>query len=80
MKNVEAWIRDRLSVDYVKSQIMETTYGNRSTFIAALDPRVVVVWYLLFAILPWLFFNKTTLIGLALLTAAVAALARLTIC
>jgi energy-coupling factor transport system permease protein len=78
MKNLVASIREKISVEYVKSQILETTYGNRETLIAEFDPRILLAWYLAFAILPWLFFNRTILFGVVLLTASVAALSRVT--
>jgi energy-coupling factor transport system permease protein len=69
-------IREKLSVEYVKTEILKTAYGNRETIIARLDPRVLLVWYIVFALVPWFFYNKTTLIGFCVLTAAVTALTR----
>lgn len=65
-------IKNKLSVEYVKTEILRTAYGNRETLVARLDPRVMVIWYLIFAIIPWFYFNKTILIGLCLLVGAVA--------
>ena len=70
------WFRDKISVEYIKTQILETAYGNRDTFMARLDPRVLVIWYAVFALLPWLFFNRTILIGICLLIASAAVLSK----
>jgi energy-coupling factor transport system permease protein len=43
---------------------------------ARLDPRVLVIWYAVFALLPWLFFNRTILIGICLLIASAAVLSK----
>jgi energy-coupling factor transport system permease protein len=76
MRNLLLSIKEKLSVEYVKSQIIETAYGNRESFIARLDPRILFAWHLAFSILPWMFFNRSILIGIVLLTATVAALSQ----
>ncbi|GAB6100504.1 energy-coupling factor transporter transmembrane component T [Halanaerocella petrolearia] len=67
---------DKLSVERLKMALMETAYGNQDTFLAKLDPRVLIVWYLMFAILPWFFFNKTILAGLLLFMIVMAIVAK----
>lgn len=69
-------IREKISVEYVKTEIQKTIYGNNTTFLAQLDPRVLIAWYLVFAILPWFFYNRTILIGICVLLATVAAFSR----
>jgi energy-coupling factor transport system permease protein len=69
-------IRKRISVEYVKTEILKTAYGNRDTIIAKLDPRVLLIWYVVFALAPWFFYNRTILIGFCVLTAVVTALSR----
>lgn len=65
-------VRERLSVDYIKHEILKTVYGDNRRFISSLDPRTLILWYLVFAIVPWFFFNKTILIGMTLIVAVVA--------
>ena len=76
MSRVGEWFREKISVEYIKTQILETAYGNRDTFMARLDPRVLVIWYFVFALLPWFFFNRTILIGMCVLIASAAILSR----
>lgn len=71
-----ASLREKLSVEFIKMQIMRTAYGNRGTFVARLDPRILLVWYLVFALIPWFFYNRTILFGLCAIIAVVAALGR----
>ncbi|NUM45094.1 MAG: energy-coupling factor transporter transmembrane protein EcfT [Anaerolineales bacterium] len=68
--------REKFSVEYVKREILRTTYGNRETFLAQLDPRVLLLWYLVFALLPWFFYNRTILLGLCLMLLGMALLTR----
>ena len=39
-------ILDKLSIDFLRSQVLKNAYGNNDTVIAAMDPRVLIVWYL----------------------------------
>jgi energy-coupling factor transport system permease protein len=57
---------DKISVETIKIELMKTAYGTEDTFLSRLDSRILILWYLIFAILPWLFFNKTIIIGLLL--------------
>lgn len=67
---------DKLSVERLKIALMKTAYGNQNTFLAKLDPRALIVWYLMFAILPWFFFNKIILFGLLLFMIIMAIVAK----
>ena len=67
---------DKLSVERLKMALMKTAYGNQDTFLAKLDPRALIIWYLIFAILPWFFFNKTILSGLLLFMIGMAVVAK----
>jgi len=69
-------VREKISVEYIKTEIQRTVYGNRETFLAQLDPRVLITWYVVFALLPWFFYNRTILIGICLMLAAIAWLSR----
>lgn len=41
-------VMDKVSIDYLRNQVLKNAYGNDDTPIAALDPRVLIVWYLFF--------------------------------
>lgn len=69
-------MKEKISVEYVKREIIKSAYGNRQTFMAALDPRILLIWYLVFAIVPWFIYNHPALIGILLLVGVVAATAR----
>ncbi len=44
---------DRFSMNFLKDQVLKNAYGNNDTVIAALDPRILIVWYLFFGLVPW---------------------------
>ena len=69
-------MREKISVEYVKTEIQRTIYGNEKTFLSRIDPRVLMIWYLVFAIVPWLFFNRTILIGMCLVLIVLAFVSR----
>lgn len=68
--------RDVLSVEWVKLELLRTAYATRGGLLSRRDPRVVIVWYLVFAIVPWLTFNITTLAILFTVTATAVVLSR----
>lgn len=55
---------DRLSVEQVKIELLNTAYGNDQTFLAKLDPRSLFIWYLFFGFAPWFIHNETILLGM----------------
>ncbi|WP_424446253.1 energy-coupling factor transporter transmembrane component T family protein [Microbacterium sp. CH-015] len=55
---------DVLSVEWIKLELIRTAYATRGGLFAAMDPRAVVVWYILLAIVPWFTHNITVLAGL----------------
>lgn len=59
--------RDVLSVEWIQLELIRTAYATRGGLFAAMDPRAVIVWYLLLAIIPWFTHNVMTLIGLFIL-------------
>lgn len=69
-------IREKISIEYVKREIIKSVYGHRQTFMARLDPRILLIWYLVFAIVPWFIYERMVLIGILLLVSIVAGLAR----
>ena len=52
---------DKFSMDFLRSQVLKNAYGNDDTVIAALDPRILLVWYLFFGLVPW-FLNDIPLL------------------
>ena len=46
--------RDVLSVDWVRLELLRTAYSTRGGLFARMDPRMVLAWYLVMAIAPWL--------------------------
>ncbi|MBP8056987.1 MAG: hypothetical protein KA314_14210 [Chloroflexi bacterium] len=65
-------VREKISVEYVKGEILRTVYGNEKTFVASLDPRILLLWYLVFAIVPWFFYDRLVLLGICLMVGVVA--------
>ncbi|WP_368657761.1 energy-coupling factor transporter transmembrane protein EcfT [Metabacillus halosaccharovorans] len=59
---------DKLSVEQVKIEMMNTAYANDQTFIAKLDPRILFIWYGFFGIAPWFIHNEIVLFGLLTVT------------
>ncbi|GAB2875549.1 energy-coupling factor transporter transmembrane component T family protein [Streptomyces mayteni] len=68
--------RDRLSVEWVKLELVRTAYATRGGLLARMDPRCVIGWYLIFAVVPWFTHNLTVLGGLFLITAVSVVLSR----
>ena len=52
-KKLSESILDKLSMDFLRNQVLKNAYGNDDTVIAALDPRVLLAWYLFFGLVPW---------------------------
>ncbi len=44
---------DKFSMDFLRNQVLKNAYGNDDTVIARLDPRILIVWYLFFGLVPW---------------------------
>ena len=53
--------RDVMSVEWVKLELLRTAYATRGGLLSRRDPRIVLGWYLVFAVVPWLTHNITTL-------------------
>ena len=69
-------ILDKFSMDFLRNQVLKNAYGNDDTFIAALDPRLLLVWYAFFALVPWFADNLIFLLGCFLLVAVTTVMAR----
>src|SRR5699024_9187034 len=68
--------RDVLTVEWIKLELIRTAYASRGGLFARMDPRVVVLWYLVLAIVPWLTHNITVLALLFALGVVSVVLAR----
>ena len=67
---------DKVSIDYLRNQVLKNAYGNDDTPIARLDPRVLLIWYLFFGLVPWFLGDVVTLLGMFIFCAATTRLAR----
>ena len=67
---------DKFSMDFLRSQVLKNAYGNDDTVIAALDPRILLVWYLFFGLVPWFLNDIPLLLGCFTLVMATTVLAR----
>ncbi len=76
MQKLSDNILDMLSMDFLRNQVLKNAYGNDDTFIAKLDPRVLLVWYVFFALVPWFVDQVPFLLGAFLLVAATTVMAR----
>ncbi len=68
-------IFDKLSIDFLRNQVLKNAYGNNDTVIAGLDPRILLVWYLFFGIVPWFVSDVTFLLGCFVLVAVTTLMA-----
>ena len=78
MKTVEKLsenILDKLSIDFLRNQVLKNAYGNNDTVIAAMDPRILIARYLFFGIVPWFVSDIPFLMGSFLLVMATTLLA-----
>ena len=79
MKTVEKLsenILDKLSIDFLRNQVLKNAYGNNDTVIAGMDPRILLVWYLFFGLVPWFVNDLPFLIGCFLLVAVTTMMAK----
>ncbi len=68
--------KEIMSVETIKLELYRAAFGVRRSWISLLDPRVGILWYLTFAILPWFVWDRLVLGVLVAFTAAIAILAR----
>jgi len=64
LKKLSENILDKISIDCLKNQVLKNAYGNNDTVIAALDPRILILWYLFFATVPWFLQDISVLLGM----------------
>lgn len=76
MQKLSENILDKLSMDFLRNQVLKNAYGNNDTVIAARDPRVLLVWYLFFGLVPWFVQDPVFLLGCFVLVMVTTLLAR----
>src|SRR5690625_2164889 len=74
--NLTAKLKDVLNVETIKLELIKTAFGKPDVYLAKIDPRVLVFWYLTISILPWFTFNNTILITIIVYTAFLAVISR----
>ena len=70
-------IFDKLTIDLLRNQVLKNAYGNSDTVIARLDPRLLILWYLFFGVVPWFLQDVRVLLGLFLFLLITASLAKI---
>lgn len=76
MEAIKQGLLDKLSVEQIKIELMRTAFGRQSTLLSRFDPRVLIGWYAVMAIVPWFISNKFILLGLLLPMAVLTLTAR----
>lgn len=61
-----------LTVENIKFEIMRVAYGNPDSILSKLDARVLIVWYLVFSLLPWFIHELPVLLALFISTSIFA--------
>ena len=74
-KKLSENILDKISMDFLRNQVLKNAYGNNDTVIAAMDPRILIAWYLFYGIVPWFVSDIPFLMGSFLLVMATTLLA-----
>ncbi len=75
-KKLSENILDKLSMDFLRNQVLKNAYGNDGTFIAKRDPRILLVWYVFFALAPWFVDDLPFLLGCFVLVAVTTVMAK----
>ena len=65
-----------ISVADIKVDLMRTAYDNEDALLNSFDPRVVLLWTVLFMIVPWLFYDTLPLLVLLVAAFVLAALSQ----
>lgn len=61
-----------LTVENIKFEIMRAAYGNPNSILAKLDARILIIWYLVFSLLPWFLNEIPVLLALFIATSIFA--------
>lgn len=68
---------DRASVEWVVLELMRVAYATRGGFLARRDPRAVVLWYAVCAVVPWFTYDLRVLGAFFVLALGCALAARI---
>lgn len=68
--------RDVLSVEWIKLELIRAAYATRGGLFSRMDPRVVLLWYVILAFAPWFTHNLTVLAVFFVMAAVSVILAR----
>ena len=63
MQKLSENVLDKFSMDFLRNQVLKNAYGNDDTVIAVRDPRILLVWYLFFGLVPWFINDIPFLLG-----------------
>lgn len=69
-------VLDKFSMDFLRNQVLKNAYGNDDTVIAKRDPRILLIWYLFFGLVPWFVNDLPFLLGCFLLVMVTTVLAK----
>ena len=76
MQKLSENVLDKFSMDFLRNQVLKNAYGNDDTVIAVRDPRILLVWYLFFGLVPWFVNDLPFLLGCFLLVMITTVLAK----
>ena len=76
MQKLSENVLDKFSMDFLRHQVLKNAYGNDDTVIAVRDPRILLVWYLFFGLVPWFVNDLPFLLGCFLLVMVTTVLAK----
>jgi energy-coupling factor transport system permease protein len=76
MNKLSENILDKFSMDFLRNQVLKNAYGNDDTVIAVLDPRILLIWYLFFGLVPWFSGNLFFLLACFILVTVTTMLAK----
>lgn len=69
-------VKDVLNVETIKLELIKTAFGKPDVYLAKIDPRVLIFWYLIVSLVPWFTFNNTILLAIIMYTAILAVISR----
>ena len=69
-------IQNKLNIETVKNELLRITYGNEGSIIANRDARILIAWYLPFAIVPWFFHDAALLMVMFIYMVAIVSFAK----
>ena len=76
MQKLSESVLDKFSMDFLRNQVLKNAYGNDDTVIAVRAPRILLVWYLFFGLVPWFVNDLPFLLGCFLLVMITTVLAK----